>query len=131
MSKNLIPTDLKYTASHEWVREETDGTVTLGITDHAQGLLGDIVYVELPDMQKKLAAGESCGVVESVKAAADVYSPFASQVIGINQELTEKPELMNVDPYGDGWLCRLQITDKAALSKLLDATSYKQAISKE
>jgi glycine cleavage system H protein len=126
-----IPKELKYTPSHEWVKLEDDGTVTIGITAHAQSLLGDIVYVELPDVQKKLSKGEGCGVVESVKAAADVYAPVAGEVIKSNEALSTQPELMNIDPYGDGWLCRLKIADSASLDALLDADGYLENISEE
>jgi glycine cleavage system H protein len=126
-----IPKELKYTPSHEWVKLEDDGTVTIGITAHAQSLLGDIVYVELPDVQKKLSKGEGCGVVESVKAAADVYAPVAGEVIKSNEALSTQPELMNIDPYGDGWLCRLKLADSASLDALLDADGYLENISEE
>ncbi len=126
MSKT--PDTLKYTASHEWVREESDGTVTVGITDHAQGLLGDVVYVELPELKKNLAAGDVCAVVESVKAAADVYSPISGEVIAVNESLATQPEQMNTDPYQDGWLCRIQIKDPNELGKLLTAQGYEQTI---
>lgn len=125
------PNDLKYTASHEWVREEQDGTITIGITDHAQDLLGDIVYVELPEKQKKLSKGEGCAVVESVKAAADVYAPVGGEVIASNEALSSQPELMNIDPYGDGWLCRIKVEDKAGLTTLLNADDYSKSISEE
>lgn len=129
MSKT--PDNIKYTSSHEWVREEDDGTITLGITDHAQELLGDIVYVELPPLNKNLAAGEGCGVVESVKAAADVYSPVSGEVISINEALTTQPEKMNTDPYQEGWLCRIQLKDPNELGKLLTAQGYEQLIASE
>jgi glycine cleavage system H protein len=128
---DLIPTDLKYTDSHEWVREEKDGSLTVGITDHAQALLGDIVYVELPELQKNFTATESFAVVESVKAAADVYAPVTAQVVEINASLSEQPELINLDPYGDGWLCRIKPVDKEELSKLLDAKGYEESIASE
>ncbi len=126
-----VPKDLKYTNSHEWVREEQDGTITVGITDHAQDLLGDIVYVELPEKQKKLNTGEGCAVVESVKAAADVYAPLGGEVIASNEALSSQPELMNIDPYGDGWLCRIKIADKTGLAALLSAEGYLKSISEE
>ncbi len=128
---NLIPADIKYTISHEWVREESNGTLTIGITDHAQKLLGDIVYVELPELKKNLKVAEGFAVVESVKAAADVYMPVTGQITAINTTLSEQPELVNIDPYGDGWLCTISPTDKSELTNLLDAEAYKQSIADE
>ncbi|HVV68625.1 MAG TPA: glycine cleavage system protein GcvH [Gammaproteobacteria bacterium] len=128
---NFIPKELKYTKSHEWVREESDGTVTIGITHHAQELLGDIVYVELPELQKNFKNEESIVVVESVKAAADVYAPVTGQIVAINNTLSDQPELVNVDPYGDGWLCQIKPLDKSELAKLLDAGAYQQSIEAE
>lgn len=128
---NHAPKDLKYTASHEWVRLEKDGTITVGITAHAQNLLGDIVYVELPELQKKLNKGDACAVVESVKAAADVYAPVAGEIIKSNEALSTQPELMNVDPYGDGWLCRLKVNDAATVDALLSADDYLASISED
>jgi glycine cleavage system H protein len=122
MSK--IPSDLRYTKSHEWVRALPDGNVEVGITDHAQEALGDLVFVEVPEVGKKLAAGEACAVVESVKAASDVYSPLAGAVVDGNADLAGTPELVNQDPYGNGWLLRLKPADKSALDKLMDAAAY-------
>ena len=102
-----VPSDLKYTKTHEWLRTLPDGTVEVGITDHAQHSLGDLVFVEVPSVDRKLARGEACAVVESVKAASDVYSPLAGRVVGSNAELATQPELLNQDPYGRGWLLRL------------------------
>lgn len=127
MSKK-IPSDLKYTATHEWVREETDGIITIGITDHAQSLLGDIVYIELPEKRQKLSQGEGCAVVESVKAAADVYAPLAGEIIMSNQALASQPELVNIDPYGDGWLCQIKLNDVSALDTLFNAEDYAKSI---
>jgi len=117
-----IPADLKYTKTHEWVRLNPDGSVMVGITDHAQEQLGDMVFVELPELERVVAAGEECAVVESVKAASDVYSPLAGEVVAVNEALTEKPELVNQDPYGEGWLFQLQPGE--ALDGLLDAAAY-------
>jgi len=122
MSK--IPSDLKYTKSHEWVRALADGSVEIGITDHAQEALGDLVFVEVPEVGRKLAAGEACAVVESVKAASDVYSPLAGEVIEGNVDLAAAPELVNQDPYGNGWLLRFKPADQLGLAKLLDAAAY-------
>ena len=105
---NNIPADLKYTKSHEWVRQGPGGSLEIGITDHAQSALGDLVFVEVPDVGRALKAGEACAVVESVKAASDVYSPLAGKVAAHNEALAAKPELLNEDPYGAGWLFRLE-----------------------
>jgi len=128
---NLIPANLKYTSSHEWIREEDDGTITLGITDHAQELLGDIVYVELPELKKTVSSGDGFAVVESVKAAADVYAPVAGEITGINEALSSQPELMNTDPYGDGWLCRIRIANKSDLAALMSDVAYGQSVAGE
>jgi glycine cleavage system H protein len=122
-----VPNELQYTRSHEWVRSETNGTYTVGITDHAQHLLGDIVYVELPEVGRKVEAGSEISVVESVKAAADVYSPLSGEVIEVNEQLVAEPQLVNTSPYGEGWLFKLQITDHAE-ENLLDAETYKTHI---
>ncbi len=120
-----IPGELKYTSTHEWVRVEEDGTVTIGVTDHAQDLLGDVVFVELPDVGSNLAASEEAGVVESVKAASDIYAPIAGEVVEINEALQESPELVNSDPYNDGWFFRLKVEDKAELDGLMSSEDYK------
>ena len=117
-----IPADLSYTKTHEWVRRNEDGTRTVGITDHAQAQLGDMVFVELPEVGRILPAGEECAVVESVKAASDVYSPVAGEVLEVNDALTEKPELINQEPYGAGWIFRMQPGE--SLNDLLDAAAY-------
>lgn len=122
---SVIPENLKYTKTHEWARLEGDGTVTVGITDHAQSQLGDLVFVELPEVGTTVAAGKECAVVESVKAAADVYSPLTGEVLAVNEALTDSPELINEDPYGKGWLFRLSTTD--SLDGLLDAAAYAEA----
>jgi len=121
-----VPSELKYVASHEWIRAEGDGVVTIGITDHAQDLLGDVVFVELPDLDAEIAAGDDIGVVESVKAASDVYAPLSGKVIAINEELEDAPEMVNSDPYGDGWFFKIQLSDPAELESLLDADSYSE-----
>ncbi|MBD8559329.1 MULTISPECIES: glycine cleavage system protein GcvH [unclassified Pseudomonas] len=122
-----IPADLRFAESHEWARLEADGTVTVGISDHAQEALGDVVFVELAEVGKVFAAQDQAGVVESVKAASDIYSPIAGEVIAVNEELSGSPELLNSDPYGT-WIFKLKPSDKAELDKLLDAASYKAAI---
>jgi glycine cleavage system H protein len=119
-----IPADLKYVASHEWLRLEADGSVTVGITDHAQELLGDVVYVELPQVGKTYSAGEQAGVVESVKAASDVYSPIDGEVLAINEELEASPELANSASYSEGWFFRIKPSNPADLDGLLDAEAY-------
>ncbi len=103
-----LPGDLRYTSDHEWLRPEEDGSVTIGITDHAQTALGDLVYVELPDVGQDLEAGGEMAVVESVKAASDVYAPVSGSVLAVNEELADDPEKINADPYGDGWIIRMQ-----------------------
>lgn len=118
-----IPSDLRYAASHEWARLEADGSVIVGISDHAQQALGDVVYVELPEVGGQLAAGQEAGVVESVKAASDIYAPVSGEVIAINEALADSPEQVNSDPYGS-WFFRLRPSDKAELDKLLDAAAY-------
>ncbi|WP_428036665.1 glycine cleavage system protein GcvH [Amphritea sp.] len=119
-----IPSDLKYVASHEWIRDEGDGVVTIGITDHAQDLLGDVVFVELPEVGSEFTAGDDLGVVESVKAASDVYAPLSGEVIAINEELEDAPELVNSDPYGDGWFVQIRLSDTSEVDDLLDADGY-------
>jgi glycine cleavage system H protein len=103
-----LPGDLEYTAEHEWLRKEEDGTVTIGITNHAQSALGDLVYVELPEVGQEVASGGEMAVVESVKAASDVYAPISGEVIAVNEELADDPEKINADPYGDGWIVRMR-----------------------
>ncbi len=122
-----VPADLKYTESHEWIRIEADGTLTVGITDHAQEALGDMVFVEVPEVGRRLAKGEACAVVESVKAASDVYAPVAGEVVAANTALTEKPERVNTDAF-DAWLFRLKPDDAADVETLLDAATYKANI---
>ncbi len=126
-----IPEELRYSRTHEWVRQEEDGTVTVGITDHAQTQLGDLVYVELPEAGRVLEAGEACAVVESVKAASDVYAPVGGEVVEVNEELAEAPERINEDPYGAGWLLRLRPSDPAELEGLLDGAAYAALIQEE
>lgn len=124
MSK--IPADLRFAASHEWARLEADGSVTVGISDHAQEALGDVVFVELPEIGKVLSAGQEAGVVESVKAASDIYAPIAGEVIAVNEALSDTPESVNGDPYGS-WFFKLKPSDSSELAKLLDAAAYQAA----
>ena len=121
-----IPADLRYVATHEWLRLEDDGSVTVGITDHAQEALGDVVYVELPEVGSELAADQQAGVVESVKAASDIYAPIAGTVLAINQALADSPELVNEDPYAN-WFFSIKPSNPADLDQLLDAAGYAAA----
>jgi glycine cleavage system H protein len=125
-----VPAELKYTKSHEWVRREADGTVTIGITEHAQELLGDMVFVELPEAGRALAAEEDCAVVESVKAASDVYAPIDGEVTEANGALEDSPEIVNKDPYGEGWLFKMKPADDSEIDNLMDAAAY-QAVAAE
>ncbi|WP_053127837.1 glycine cleavage system protein GcvH [Pseudomonas sp. MIACH] len=122
-----IPADLRFASSHEWARLEADGTVTVGISDHAQEALGDVVFVELAEVGAKFDAEGQAGVVESVKAASDIYAPVAGEVIAVNEELSGSPELLNSDPYG-AWIFKLKPSNPAELDELLDAAGYKAAI---
>ena len=126
-----IPSDLRYTKSHEWVRQAQNGAVEIGITDHAQSALGDLVFVEVPDVGRALQAGEACAVVESVKAASDVYSPLGGKVTSSNGTLASQPELLNQDPYGAGWLFRLQTSTPSDSSALLSAAAYASFLADE
>lgn len=123
------PKDLQYSKTHEWVRLEEEGIYAVGITDHAQCQLGDIVYVDLPDTAVRVHAGDEVVVVESVKTAADVYSPLSGEIIEVNEILSNDPSRVNTEPYGDGWLYRIKITDPAELEDLLDAEAYQDEIS--
>lgn len=125
-----IPKELLYTETHEWVAIE-DGIATCGITDFAQDQLGDIVYVELPEVGSAVVAGEVCGVIESVKAASDLYAPVSGEVVEVNQDLTDAPELINKDPYGDGWLFRVKMSDPSETDALLDAVRYEKFVVEE
>jgi glycine cleavage system H protein len=122
-----VPSELKFLSSHEWVLVE-DGVATIGVSDHAQELLGDLVYVELPEAGTTVAAGDSVGVIESVKAASDTYAPISGEIIEINGDLEDGPERINVDPYGDGWMYKIAIEDPEELENLLDAAAYSDSI---
>ena len=128
MSKT--PSDLRYTKSHEWVKREADGTVTIGITDHAQGLLGDMVFVELPKVGAQVAAGKECGVVESVKAASDVYAPIAGEITAVNTAVSDSPESVNKDAYA-AWMFKLKPSAASDVDKLLDAKAYEALVASE
>ncbi len=126
---NKVPNNLKYSKSHEWVRQDED-VLTVGITDHAQCMLGDLVYVELPEPESNLENGQECAVVESVKAAADVYSPVAGEVVEINESVLENPQLINEDPYGKGWLFRIRPFESEQ-KQLLNADQYTKQVASE
>lgn len=126
-----IPENLKYTNSHEWIEVLDDGTVRIGITDHAQELLGDMVFVEVPEVGAGLSAGDECAVVESVKAASDVYSPVTGEVVAVNEDLADTPDLVNNHPYGDGWIMQVKLSEEAELEDLMDAEAYAAAIEDE
>lgn len=126
-----VPSELRYASTHEWVREEEDGTLTVGITDHAQEALGDLVFVETPEVDSEVEANTGCAVVESVKAASDIYAPVGGVIIESNSRLTEEPELVNTDPYGDGWIMKIQPSDPDDLVHLMNADDYEQMIAEE
>lgn len=126
-----IPGDLKFMKSHEWARVEDNGTVTVGISDHAQGLLGDLVYVELPSVGDEVQAGNACAVVESVKAASDVYTPVSGEIVAINESLADKPETINEDAYGDGWLFVVKLSSRDELQELLEPDAYAELVENE
>jgi glycine cleavage system H protein len=126
-----VPTDLKYTKSHEWVRVLPEGIAEIGISDHAQEALGDLVFVEVPESGREVALGDACAVVESVKAASDVYAPVSGEVVEGNAALAETPELINQEPYGSGWLMRIRLGNSAELDSLLDARAYEELLASE
>lgn len=126
-----IPVDVKYTKTHEWVRSNDDGSVTVGISDSAQDQLGDMVFVEVPEVGQALRAEEACAVVESVKAASDVYAPVSGEIVEVNEQLADSPETVNDDPYGEGWIFRLLPADADELNTLLDSDSYEEFLASE
>lgn len=126
-----VPDELKFLRSHEWVRLESDGTAYVGISDHAQEAMGDLVYVELPEVGSTVSGGEEAGVVESVKAASDIFSPVTGEVIAINETLNDSPETVNTDPYGDGWLFQVRLSDPSELDSLLSAEDYEGQLEAE
>lgn len=123
-----VPNELKYRDSHEWVRKDADGTYTVGITEHAQELLGDMVFVDLPDVGNTYSQGDDCAVAESVKAASDIYAPISGEIIEVNSALDGEPELVNSAPYAEGWLFKIKASDESELDSLLDADAYKTSI---
>ena len=126
-----VPVELGYAATHEWAKQDEKGLIVIGISDHAQDALGDIVYVELPEVGQQIVAGEEAGVVESVKAASDIYAPVSGAVAEINDALEDSPETVNQDPYGDGWFFKLKVTDERELDDLLDAEAYQELCESE
>lgn len=126
-----LPGDLLYTSEHEWLRREDDGSVTIGVTDHAQAALGDLVYVELPDIGQDVDSGGDMAVVESVKAASDVYAPIDGSIVAVNEELADDPEKINADPYGDGWIVRVQPNDGIDESALMTPDAYQELLDQE
>lgn len=126
-----VPVELGYAATHEWAKQDEEGLIVIGISDHAQDALGDIVYVELPEVGQQIVAGEEAGVVESVKAASDIYAPVSGAVAEINDVLEDSPETVNQDPYGDGWFFKLKVTDERELDDLLDAEAYQELCESE
>ncbi|TAA41799.1 MULTISPECIES: glycine cleavage system protein GcvH [Corallincola] len=126
-----VPSELKYAATHEWVRNEHDGTYVVGITEHAQGLLGDMVFVELPEVGDEVDAGDDVAVCESVKAASDIYAPISGEIVAVNEELEGAPEKINADPYGDGWIFAIKPSDEEELEALMDAESYQNTLDED
>lgn len=126
-----IRSELKYVATHEWIRDEGDGTVTVGVTDHAQELLGDVVFVELPEVGAEFAVNDDLGVVESVKAASDLYAPVSGEIIEVNELLSDEPEMVNSDPYGEAWFFKMRLSEPAELEGLLDAEGYQSVCEEE
>ena len=121
-----IPSDLRYAESHEWVSQEEEGVVKVGISDHAQEQLGDLVFVELPEEGQTFGRGDACSVVESVKAASDIYCPVSGEIVVVNEALADTPEIVNNDPYGDGWLFSVKLDDPGELDDLMDAEAYRE-----
>ncbi|XQW83917.1 glycine cleavage system protein GcvH [Thalassotalea piscium] len=126
-----IPSELKYATSHEWVRNDGNGIVTVGITEHAQELLGDMVFVELPEVGDNVSTGDDVAVAESVKAASDIYAPVSGEVVEVNEDLEDSPELVNSDAFGDGWMFKIKLDDESELESLLDAEGYENSIDED
>jgi len=126
-----VPNELKYTKEHEWLREEADGTFTVGITEHAQELLGDMVFIDLPEVGTQVGQGDDCSVAESVKAASDIYAPISGEIVAVNAELEDSPEQVNSEPYGSGWIFRIKASDATELEALLDAAAYEALLEDE
>lgn len=126
-----VPGELKYSKEHEWLRKESDGTYTVGITEHAQQLLGDMVFIDLPDTGTTVNAGDDCAVAESVKAASDIYAPISGEIIAINEALGDAPEQVNSEPYGAGWMFKIKPSDESQVAQLLDSQAYEALIENE
>ncbi len=126
-----VPNDLKYSKEHEWLRKEADGSWTVGITEHAQELLGDMVFVDLPEVGATVSAGDDCAVAESVKAASDIYAPIGGEIVAVNSELEGAPELVNSEPYAGGWIFKIKASDESELDALLDAAAYEALVENE
>ena len=126
-----VPNELKYSKEHEWLRKEADGSYTVGITEHAQELLGDMVFVDLPEVGSTVSTGDDCAVAESVKAASDIYAPISGEIIAVNTELSDSPELINSEPYAAGWIFKIKASDESELNGLLDATAYEALLEDE
>jgi len=126
-----VPAELKYSKEHEWLRKEEDGSYTVGITEHAQELLGDMVFVDLPEVGTVVSAGDDCAVAESVKAASDIYAPISGEIVAVNEDLGDSPEQVNSEPYGDGWIFRIKASNEAEVAALLDATAYQALLEDE
>ncbi len=126
-----VPAELKYSKEHEWLRKEADGTYTVGITEHAQELLGDMVFVDLPEVGATVAAGDDCAVAESVKAASDIYAPISGEIVAVNETLGDAPEQVNSEPYGEGWIFKIKASDEAEVDALLNATEYEALLEDE
>jgi len=126
-----VPGELKYSKEHEWLRQEADGSYTVGITEHAQELLGDMVFVDLPEVGATVSAGDDCAVAESVKAASDIYAPIGGEIVAVNDALSDSPELVNSEPYTAGWIFKIKASDEAEVAALLDATAYTALLDEE
>lgn len=126
-----VPNELKYSREHEWLRKEADGVWTVGITEHAQELLGDMVFVDLPEVGAVFGAGDDCAVAESVKAASDIYAPISGEIVAVNEDLQTSPELVNSEPYGDGWILKIKASDESEIDALLDADAYSALLEDE
>jgi glycine cleavage system H protein len=126
-----VPNELKYSKEHEWLRKEADGSYTVGITEHAQELLGDRVFVALPEVGATVSAGDDCAVAESVKAASDIYAPISGEIVAVNDALSDSPELVNSEPYGEGWIFKIKASDEAQVAALLDASAYEALLEDE
>ena len=126
-----VPAELKYSKEHEWLRKEADGTYTVGITEHAQELLGDMVFVDLPEVGATVEAGADCAVAESVKAASDIYAPISGEIVAVNETLGDAPEQVNSEPYGEGWIFKIKASDEAEVDALLNATEYEALLEDE